>query len=198
LGEQRLAAGKKNAARLKAWLAFIDESGVMMAPLVRRSWSPRGHTPVLVQRTRTHQKVSIIAALCVTPKRDRVHLYFRLHANANVNAVRVIGFLRQLCMQIDAPIVLIWDRLRAHRAEAVRTYLATTPLHDVLLPPYAPEFNPIEYCWAYLKHNPLANAVYLDCDTLADATRTNARSLQHEQALLRSFIHHSPLSLRLR
>lgn len=169
----------------------------MMAPLVRRSWSPRGHTPVVYQRTRTYQKVSIIGALCVTPKRDRVHLYFRLHANVNVNAVRVIGFLRQLYAQIDAPIVLIWDRLRAHRAEAVRAYLATTTLHGVLLPPYAPELNPIEYFWAYLKHNPLANAVYLDCDTLADATRAHARSLQHEQALLRSFIHHSPLSLRL-
>ena len=49
-----------------------------MAPLVRRSWSLRGHTPLLRQRTRAHQKVSAIAALCIAPARDRVALYFRL------------------------------------------------------------------------------------------------------------------------
>jgi transposase len=194
-----LATGKKNAARLKAWLAFIDESGLLMAPLLRRSWSPCGHTPIFYQRTRSHQKVSIIGALCVTPERDRVQLYFRLHANANVNAVRVLAFVRQLYYQIDAPIVLIWDRLRAHRARLVCDYLDNTPaLRDVFLPPYAPELNPIEYLWAHLKNNPLANAAYFDCDTLAAATRSSARSLQYDQLLLRSFIHHSPLSLRLK
>lgn len=170
-----------------------------MAPLVRRSWSPCGHTPVLHQRTRAHQKVSIIGALCVSPERNHVHLYFRLHASANINAVRVRDFLRQLHHQLDAPTILIWDRLGAHRARKVRDYLAKTPaLRDVLLPPYAPELNPIEYLWGYLKHNPLANAVYLDCDSLADAARSSTRTIQFEQDLLRSFIHHSPLSLRLK
>ncbi len=41
---------------------FLDESGMLMAPLVRRSWSVRGQTPVLRQRGRCHQKVSAIAA----------------------------------------------------------------------------------------------------------------------------------------
>ena len=107
MGQGRLATSKKNAARLKAWLAFIDEPGLLMAPLVQRSWSPCGHTPVLHQRTRAHQKVSIIGALCVTPERDRVHLYFRLHANTNINAVRVHDFIRQLYSQLNAPIILI-------------------------------------------------------------------------------------------
>jgi len=48
---------------LKAWLAFVDESGMMMSPLVRRSWAPRGHTPVIHQRTRSHQKVVCHEAL---------------------------------------------------------------------------------------------------------------------------------------
>jgi len=33
---------KKNAWRLKASLVFIDESGLLMAPLVRRTWAPVG------------------------------------------------------------------------------------------------------------------------------------------------------------
>ncbi|NOZ10206.1 MAG: hypothetical protein GXP09_04080 [Gammaproteobacteria bacterium] len=67
-----------------------------MAPLVRRSWSPCGQTPVLVQRTRSHKKVSVIAALCVAPRRDHMHLYFRLHPDTHINAVLIIAFLRQL------------------------------------------------------------------------------------------------------
>jgi hypothetical protein len=58
-----MAPGKKNAARLKAALVFIDESGFLMAPYVRRSWAPKGATPVLYQCGRSHQKVSDQAAL---------------------------------------------------------------------------------------------------------------------------------------
>ncbi|MGH6884483.1 MAG: transposase [Geminicoccales bacterium] len=198
MGQGGLAPGKKNAARLKAWLVFLDESGLLMAPLVRRSWSRRGHTPVLHQRTRLYRKISIIGALCVTPQRDGVHLYFRLHA-ANINALRMVHFLRQLDRQLAAPAMLVWDRLPAHRAVIVKSFLLTRPhLRAELLPPYAPELNPIEYFWGYLKHNPLANLACLDLDSLAESARRAARSLQSNQDLLRSFIRHSPLSLRLK
>jgi len=46
-----------------------------MAPLVRRTWSLRGQTPLLRQRGRCHQKVSAIAAICIAPSRDRLALY---------------------------------------------------------------------------------------------------------------------------
>ena len=170
-----------------------------MAPLVRRSWSPRGHTPVIRQRTRSHQKVTVIGALCVTPQRNRVHLYFRLHCNANINAVRTVQFLTQLDRQLKAPLVVIWDRLQVHRARRVHNFLADhRHIRSFLLPPYAPELNPIEYLWGYLKMNPLANHPLLDAPALTAETRSHARSAQHQQDLLRSFIRHSPLSLRLK
>ncbi|MFC1735154.1 IS630 family transposase [Candidatus Hydrogenedentota bacterium] len=53
----------KKTSRLRAWLVFLDESGMLMAPHVRRSWAPRGQTPIMYQRTRAHQKVSVIADL---------------------------------------------------------------------------------------------------------------------------------------
>ncbi|MGD0226921.1 MAG: hypothetical protein ABSF71_31735 [Terriglobia bacterium] len=58
-----------------------------MGPLVRRSWQPRGQTPVLVQRGRNLQKVSAIAALAVPPRRDGARLYFRLHPQAEIGSV---------------------------------------------------------------------------------------------------------------
>ena len=170
-----------------------------MAPLVRRSWAPRARTPVLSQRTRSHQKVSIIAALCASPARDRVRCFFRLHPDANLTAALIVDFLRQLARQLRTPIVLIWDRLQAHRGKTVQAYLHETPMiRSILLPPSAPELNPTEYLWSYLKTNPLANLAPLDLATLTAAARHHARSLQRNEALLRSFIRHSPLSLRLK
>ena len=171
----------------------------MMAPLLRRTWNPRGETPLLHHCGGTHRKVSAIGALCVAPDRSNVRLYFRLHPNANINAQRVVGFLGQLMAQVDAPMVLIWDRLNAHRAHLVHDFLAKhRQLAMEFLPPYAPELNPIEYVWSYLKLNPLANLAFFDLEQLTTTARRHTRSLQRKPDLLRSFLRHSPLPLRLK
>ncbi len=111
----------------------------MMAPLVRRTWAPRGQTPVLYQKTRSYKKVSVIAALTVPPKYMRVGLYFSLYSNTNVTANRAVRFLRHLCRQIQSPILVIWDRLMTHRSKAVNRLLQRRKnLHCDFLPPYAP------------------------------------------------------------
>jgi transposase len=126
-------------------------------------------------------------------------LYFRLHANRNITATEVVAFLRQLRRQLRGPLVVLWDRLRAHRAAKVQTFLTpAVRIHPVDLPPYAPELNPIEYAWGYLKGNPLANWAPLDLDSLVTGARHASRALQHRPDLLRSFIRHSPLFLRLK
>ena len=171
---------------------------MLMAPLVRRSWSVRGQTPVLHQRGRCLQKVSAIAALCISPTRDRLALYFRLHPDANVNAERAMDFLEHLQRQLRTPVVLIWDRFQAHKGELLNQCILPRSAHLAYLPPYAPELNPVEYLWAYLKNNPLANDPALDLHTLVHRTRRAAYSVQHRQHLLRAFLRHSGLSLRLR
>jgi len=122
-----MASGKKNAARLKASLVFIDESGFMMAPLVRRTWAPRGATPIMLQRGRSHEKVSAIAALVVSPRRDNVRLFFRLHPDENIKTPLILSFLRQLSRQLGKkPFLVVWDRLNAHRAKAPTVFLKRT------------------------------------------------------------------------
>src|SRR4051812_34741960 len=44
-----VAAHQKKARRQGAHLALMDESGLLMAPLVRRTWAPRGQPPALEQ-----------------------------------------------------------------------------------------------------------------------------------------------------
>lgn len=68
-----------------------------MGPLVRRSWQPQGQTPVLVQRGRSLEKVSALAALGVSPRRDRVRLYFRLHPRADIGALIPTRYIPPRC-----------------------------------------------------------------------------------------------------
>jgi len=158
---------------------FLDESGFLLAPLVRRSWAPSGQTPVLYQRGRHHQKVSAIAALCVSPERDQVRLYFRLYPGKEVDADRAIAFLKALDRELEANWCLVWDRLNAHRANKTRAYLdSASRLCTFFFPAYAPELNPIDNLWSGLKMNPLAIRATHDVQPPAVATRRCARSLQ--------------------
>lgn len=197
MGPQPVAPGKKNARRLKAGLVFLDESGLLMAPLVRRTWAPVGRTPILYQRTRHHERVSMIAAITVSPRRRKVGLYFCLLANENVVTQNVLHFLRQLQRHLGSAIVVVWDRLNVHRSAWAKLRRRNRSVHSTFLPPYAPELNPVEAFWSYLKMNPLANYPALDAKELQFRTRRHSLRIAGDQALLRSFLRSSPLSLRL-
>ncbi|MBY0585804.1 hypothetical protein K2X85_01435, partial [bacterium] len=68
----------------------------MLAPLVRRSLAPRGQTPILKQDGGHRQKVSVIAALSLSPRRRRPHLLFQSVPNAGYDGPRTALFLRYL------------------------------------------------------------------------------------------------------
>jgi len=169
-----------------------------MAPLVRRSWSLFGQTPVMHQKTRSHQKVSMIVALSVSPMKERLRLFFRLHPGQNINSELAIDFLKNLLRQINSPIVLVWDRLNVHRSGKTQDFIEKSRrIKAYFLPPYAPELNPPEYFNGYLKYNPLANRPMDSLEEMVMVTRRHSRSIARRQPLLRSFMKHSPLPLKL-
>lgn len=193
-----MAGDKKGAAELGAWLVFVDETGLLMAPHLRRTWAPRRHAPVVHQRVRWRQKVSMIGALCLAADRRDVRFYFRLHPNANIRSGEVRAFVRVLRRQLDGPVVLVWDRFGPHRARVVRAAVEAAGEFEMhFLPPYAPELNPAEAPWGYLKMNRLANWGPPDVDALASSARRHGRSVQRRRALLRSFLRRSPLAFDL-
>ena len=72
-----MAGAKKNAARCGATIVFVDESGFSERPAVRRTWAPRGQTPVLTHRFRSWNNLSVIGALAYrarSPQHARVFL----------------------------------------------------------------------------------------------------------------------------
>lgn len=94
------------------------------------------------------------------------------------------------------PITLLWDEIPIHRAQAVQRFLHK---HRRIVveefPPYAPELNPVDYVWSYVKHSRLANYCPPNPDALRDQITTEFRRLQKRPDLLRSFFDHTGLSL---
>jgi transposase len=190
----------RRARRRGAHLVFLDESGFMLTPTVRRSLAPRGETPVLRSWDR-HDRISAISAITVSPQRRRVGLYFRLLPDdVNVHGEDVVGFLRELRRQLPVPMTILWDKGNVHdRSKVVRAYLADHPsIETEPFPSYTPEANPDEGVWGHTKHGRLANFTPEDTAELRAVLVEELERLDRRPDLLASFIRHAEIPIRLR
>jgi transposase len=160
----------------------------MLGPLVRRTLAPKGKTPQLIVSGQRRQKVSVIAGLTLSPRRQRFGLYFRTIPNGSFNGATVAAFVRQLLRHIRGRVILIWDRWSAHRGAAIQAVQADHPrLELVYLPAYAPELNPVEYLWSHLKWSELCNFVPKDADDLDKTIHPTLKKSSKKQRLLLGF-----------
>lgn len=186
-----LASGKKNAARMAARLIFVDESGFLLIPSVRKTWNPVGQTPILHHWYR-HDRISAISGIAVSPRRYHCTLYCQLYED-NIQGVEVAAFLRHLLRQVRGHLIVLLDNGPIHRGEPVRELLArTSRLHLVPFPAYAPELNPDEGVWSLLK-NTLANGRPDTKDELMDILAAETCAVAASQRLLRACINQSDL-----
>jgi transposase len=185
----------EDARKRDAHLVFLDESGFMLTPTVRRTWAPRGSKPVLNCWDR-HDRLSAISCLTVSPKASRLNLHFQLFSN-NVNADDIVEFLRTLKSQLGGPMTVLWDGSNIHSKSAlVRAFLATHPeIVAETLPAYAPEINPDELVWGWSKYGRLANLAANDTDHLADNIIDALIYLKQHPHLLASFLAKTNLPL---
>jgi putative transposase len=175
----------------------VDETGFLMMPVLRRTWAPRGTTPTFAVRARRHEKVSGIGALIVSPRRRQITLALALYPRMNIRGPQVLRFLGHLARHVRGPIVLLWDRGLSHKHRLVRAWLATHPrVHVFWFPPYAPELNPVELLWGYLKYGRLANLAPGTVDDIRCHVRRERDRLARRPQLLRSFFRHSGLPFR--
>jgi transposase len=86
-------------------------------------------------------------------------------ANAETLSLHLNAISRKIAS--DAHAVLVFDGAGYHGAGALCVPDNITLLN---LPPYAPELNPIENVWEYLRGNKLAITVFDDYDDIVDKT----------------------------
>ncbi len=125
---------------------FLDECGVTTDLLRRYGRSPRGtrlhdHTPC-----RHWQAHTVIAALRLE----------EVHASAvfdgPIDRPSFLAYVEQVLVPTLRPgDVVVLDNLVVHKQPEVRTAIEQTGAHLRFLPPYSPDFNPIELAFAKLK-----------------------------------------------
>ena len=111
--------------------------------------------------------------------------YFRLYPGS-VKSAQVVDFLRALVRHIHSPLLIVWDRLAAHRSGLVRDYVSSLNGHLELeyLPAYAPELNPVEYIWGYWKQHELPNVCPKDYWQLGEVARKTLRRMRRRPRLI--------------
>ena len=180
-----------------AHLVFLDESGFMLTPTLRRTWAPQGQTPVLPAWDR-RDRISAISSITVSPKTRSLNLYFDLLPdNTNVHGEDVVTYLRKLRAHLGGPMTILWDGSRVHDpSAAVQAYLARHPdIRTERIPAYAPELNPDELVWAWTKYGRLGNLAADDTASLRDYIETELAYLRRHPRLLASFIEKTDLLL---
>ena len=193
---QALAAAKKNARRRHAWLVFEDESGVSQQPVVRRTWAPRGETPILRHIGATWKRLSIAGALAFRWDGRGVRFFFQTQRGTYSDA-RLITFLRALKRHFRRQrVILIWDGLGAHKSRRMMGYLARQRAWLTIerLPAYAPELNPLEQVWGNVKGRDLANVCAPDVGALRRPLRVGFARIRREPELAAGFLCHAGLA----
>lgn len=109
---------------------------------------------------RHRDKVSTIAAISVAPHRRRLGLYWRTDPTHYIDAAAVVAFLSELLRHLRGRVIVVWDGGSNHKGPLIRDLLRRFPrLHLERLPAYAPDLNPVEMIWSYLKHGQMSNLV---------------------------------------
>ena len=91
---------------------------------------------------------------------------------------------------------VIWDEISIHWGNAMKQYLAEHPMVEThAFPPYAPELNPVDLVWAYVKHARLANYCPASLSDLRPTLHDEFARLRRRPDLLKSFLAHTGLSL---
>jgi transposase len=179
-----LANPRKKATDEGRTIVWVDQSGFYLLPMAVRTWAPWGRTPVLrVPLTRDH-----LAAIGGLTPDGRLFMQTQDRAYHSPDVVR---FLRGLLRKIRGKLLVIWDGAPIHRGQPIKDFLArgaAKRLHLEQLPGYAPELNPAEGIWNYLKRVELGNCCCPDLLALALVLRRAKERLRHKRAVIQACI----------
>jgi transposase len=172
-----------------AHVGFLDESGFMLVPLVRRTLARRGQR-VFLRCSAKHDRISAISCVTLSPKALHVGLYCWLLVNQNFHGEEVVEFLKYLIHKAPGAWTVVWDRNNIHsKARVVKAWLAEHPQVVVEdFPAHAPDADPDEWVWSWAKYGKLCNLCPADVEHLFDDVWGALEELQHKPGLLASFV----------
>lgn len=190
-----VAGHKKKARRKQGWIVFQDESGVSQKPPLRRTWAPKGETPLVVHSYKW-DKLSVSAAVAYRWDGRRSRIYFEIIPKS-YDTPKLIRFLKELKRHFRGEyVILVWDGLPAHKSTAMNTFLESQRdwLQVERLPGYAPDLNPVEFLWGNIKGQELANQSADDLGEVEGAVKTGFERVKSYKQLTFGFLEGTGLS----
>lgn len=175
-----LARDQKKAVEEGRTVVFADQSGFYLLPGKVRTYAPVGQTPV-IRAPLSRDHLSAMGA--ITPEGK---LYLMVQERA-YRGVDVVGFLKHLARHVAGKLLVIWDGAPIHRSRVVKEYLsngAARRIHLEQLPGYAPELNPAEGIWNYLKRVELKNLCCQSISHLNYELRKAIDRLRHKTTVI--------------
>ncbi len=161
---------------------FWDESGFRADAVHGRTWGKKGQTPVV---ERPGQRQTISAASAVNAKGG----FWYCTYEGGLTAELFVHLLRQLMRHRVRPVHLVVDGLPAHKTRLVKDYVASTEGRLTLhfLPGYAPDLNPDELVWSYVKRTGVARKPLRKGEKLREKIDAQLAAIKQAPALVRSF-----------
>ena len=171
------AAAKRSDAEIYFW----DESGFRADAVKGTTWGVKGETPIVEV---PGKRQSISAASAVNSKGG---FWFATY-KGGMSAELFVAMLKLMLRGRRRPLYLILDSLPAHKAKVVSDYVKSTDgkLKLFFLPGYAPELNPDELVWSYVKRTGTAKRPLGKSESLQDRIEADLINLQNNPGLIRS------------
>ncbi len=120
-------------------------------------------------------------------------MHWSTRVDGYFDAPEVVGFLRCVLGSLPGKVIVVWDGSN-HKGPLIRAFVKRNKrLWLERLPPYAPELNPVEVVWSWLKYSQLANFVPDDLAELDRAITNRLRPLRRNHRVLSSLWNGSEL-----
>lgn len=126
-------------------LVFVDETGVTTAMTRAYGWAPRGERAV-GSAPGSWESLTVIAALGMGGVRAPLVFPGATDAAAFESYVEEV-----LVPELHAGDVVVWDNLSPHQAYAAAAAVKRAGARLLPLPPYSPDYTPIERLWSKIK-----------------------------------------------
>ena len=173
---------RARARKYGAKIFFLDEAGFSSEPNLGRTYGLRGQTPV-VRTTGQRQKINAISAINARGE------FWCKDYTGKLNGTLFVAFLKDFMKGRSSKVYLVVDGHPSHRAKVVKDYVQSTQgrLELHFLPPYAPDLNPDEFVWQYVKTNGVSKKPLQQNESLRNRVTQDLAALKKNKRLLRSF-----------
>jgi len=173
---------KRRAKRLGAKIFFLDEAGFQSDPPLARTYGLKGETPVVVTSGQ-RQSLNVISAVNARGQ------FWAATYTGKLDAEAFVAFLKNFMDSRTGKVFLVVDGHPAHKANVVKAYLKSLQgrLELHFLPPYAPDLNPDEFVWSYMKNNGVSKKPLKQNESLRERVESDLTAIQQDRKLVRSF-----------